>query len=229
MDTSVPAARLHPAGAVPEPRPRRAVHDRQLRLPRPLRTGDRQLVAPVRASAPHPAFDATMVHSKHRDTIVDYLGTHQHLAVDLALLGRRRRRDVPTQRRATLLRGPVGFRFPLALLGRRRRAGVVGRRRRVLPHRGPRRQPAARTAVRLPRLVHGRGATVPAETSRPTSFRSARNAVSSPGDAPSGSHSNVGGTDRKGLQGPVRRRPDVQAERPSSVRRDSQGPRDHAL
>ncbi|MGB6058324.1 MAG: DUF4166 domain-containing protein [Microthrixaceae bacterium] len=29
------------------------------------------------------AFDATMIHSKERDTIVDYLGTHQHLAVDL--------------------------------------------------------------------------------------------------------------------------------------------------
>jgi hypothetical protein len=29
------------------------------------------------------AFDATMIFSKHRDTIVDYLGTHQHLAVDL--------------------------------------------------------------------------------------------------------------------------------------------------
>lgn len=30
------------------------------------------------------AFDATMIYSKRRDTIVDYLGTHQHLAVDLA-------------------------------------------------------------------------------------------------------------------------------------------------
>ncbi|MCC5952988.1 MAG: DUF4166 domain-containing protein [Acidimicrobiia bacterium] len=28
-------------------------------------------------------FDATMIHSKQRDTIVDYLGTHQHLAVDI--------------------------------------------------------------------------------------------------------------------------------------------------
>ncbi|HEY4023818.1 MAG TPA: DUF4166 domain-containing protein, partial [Pseudonocardiaceae bacterium] len=30
-------------------------------------------------------WDATMVHSAERDTIVDYLGTHQHLAVDLHL------------------------------------------------------------------------------------------------------------------------------------------------
>jgi hypothetical protein len=28
-------------------------------------------------------FAATMIHSKERDTIVDYLGTHQHLAVDI--------------------------------------------------------------------------------------------------------------------------------------------------
>ncbi|WP_104109224.1 DUF4166 domain-containing protein [Arthrobacter sp. N199823] len=30
-------------------------------------------------------FDATMVHSKERGAIVDYLGTHQHLATDLVL------------------------------------------------------------------------------------------------------------------------------------------------
>jgi uncharacterized protein DUF4166 len=29
------------------------------------------------------AFDATMIHSPDRGTIVDYLGTHQHLAVDI--------------------------------------------------------------------------------------------------------------------------------------------------
>ena len=38
------------------------------------------------------AFDATMIMSEQRGTIVDYLGTHQHLAVVLARLGRRRRR-----------------------------------------------------------------------------------------------------------------------------------------
>lgn len=32
---------------------------------------------------PHREFDATMIFSKRRDTIVDCLGTHQHLAVDL--------------------------------------------------------------------------------------------------------------------------------------------------
>ena len=29
-------------------------------------------------------FDATMIHSKQRNAIVDFLGTHQHLAVDIA-------------------------------------------------------------------------------------------------------------------------------------------------
>ena len=75
-----------------------------------------------------------------RDTIVDYLGSHQHLAVDIALLGRRRRGDVPPQRRAALLRRAARVPLPTALLGHRRRPRVVGRRRRLLPHRGSRRQ-----------------------------------------------------------------------------------------
>ena len=63
------------------------------------------------------AFDATMIFSKHRDTIVDYLGTHQHLAVDLQcwvdddgamciLSGEQR-----------FYEGPVAFRFPLIFSG----------------------------------------------------------------------------------------------------------------
>ena len=63
------------------------------------------------------AFDATMIFSKHRDTIVDYLGTHQHLAVDLQcwvdddgamciLSGEQRSYE-----------GPVAFRFPLIFSG----------------------------------------------------------------------------------------------------------------
>ena len=62
-------------------------------------------------------FDATMVFDAQRRQVVDYLGTHQHLAVDLvaevaddgALLlrsGEQRFRE-----------GPVDFRFPLALSG----------------------------------------------------------------------------------------------------------------
>lgn len=62
-------------------------------------------------------FDATMVYSDERSLIVDYLGTHQHLAVDLHL-------DVD-ERGGLRLRsgdqrfyeGPVSFRFPLLLSG----------------------------------------------------------------------------------------------------------------
>ena len=61
-------------------------------------------------------FDATMVLSDGR--VLDYLGTHQHLAVDL---------DVSVEPDGSLLlrsgaqrfyEGPVGFRFPLLFSGR---------------------------------------------------------------------------------------------------------------
>jgi hypothetical protein len=63
------------------------------------------------------AFDATMIHSKQRNTIVDYLGTHQHLAVDLAC-------SVDDSGAMCLRSGEqrfyerrLGFRFPLTLSG----------------------------------------------------------------------------------------------------------------
>lgn len=63
-------------------------------------------------------FDATMVRSSSDGHIVDYLGTHQHLAVDLEL-----RADADG---ALLLRsdaqrfyeGPLAFRFPMLCSGR---------------------------------------------------------------------------------------------------------------
>jgi hypothetical protein len=63
------------------------------------------------------AFDATMIHSPTRGTIVDYLGTHQHLAVDLDCR--------PDDEGAMCIRsgdqrfreGRVAFRIPLALSG----------------------------------------------------------------------------------------------------------------
>ena len=63
------------------------------------------------------AFDATMIMSEQRGTIVDYLGTHQHLAVVLhcsvddggALCLRS-----SAQR---FYEGPIGFRFPLLFSG----------------------------------------------------------------------------------------------------------------
>jgi Domain of unknown function (DUF4166) len=63
------------------------------------------------------AFDATMIFSKRRDTIVDYLGTHQHLAVDLECWvdddGAMR---IRSGEQRFYERG-VAFRFPLILSG----------------------------------------------------------------------------------------------------------------
>jgi hypothetical protein len=63
-------------------------------------------------------FDATMIHSRQRDRIVDYLGTHQHLAVDIEL-------SVDEQTKGLRLRsgeqrfyeGPIAFRFPMLFSG----------------------------------------------------------------------------------------------------------------
>jgi hypothetical protein len=62
-------------------------------------------------------FDATMVYSTQRNLIVDYLGTHQHLAVDIhpsvAENGGIKLRS-GAQR---FYEGPVGFRFPMLFSG----------------------------------------------------------------------------------------------------------------
>ncbi|HVC93528.1 MAG TPA: DUF4166 domain-containing protein [Pirellulales bacterium] len=62
-------------------------------------------------------FDAYMVHSPRRGCIVDYLGTHQHLAVDIALSVDERgglRLRSGAQR---FYEGVVAFRFPSAFSG----------------------------------------------------------------------------------------------------------------
>ena len=62
-------------------------------------------------------FDATMIYSEERDRVVDYLGTHQHLAVDIDLSVSDRggmRLRTGAQR---LYAGPLGVDFPLALSG----------------------------------------------------------------------------------------------------------------
>ena len=62
-------------------------------------------------------FDAYMVYSEERRCIVDYLGTHQHLAVDLEVSvapnGGIRIRSGEQR----FYEGPIGFRFPLAFSG----------------------------------------------------------------------------------------------------------------
>jgi hypothetical protein len=63
-------------------------------------------------------FDATMIYSEKRGRIVDYLGTHQHLAVDLDLAVEP---DGSLHLRSDAQRfyeGPVGFRFPMLFSGR---------------------------------------------------------------------------------------------------------------
>jgi hypothetical protein len=62
-------------------------------------------------------FDAYMIYSERRRRIVDYLGTHQHLAVDLDLSVDERgglRLRSGAQR---FFEGPVGFSFPLLFSG----------------------------------------------------------------------------------------------------------------
>jgi hypothetical protein len=63
-------------------------------------------------------FDATMIYSAKRGRIVDYLGTHQHLAVDLDLTVEP---DGSLHLRSDAQRfyeGPVGFNFPMLFSGR---------------------------------------------------------------------------------------------------------------
>ena len=63
------------------------------------------------------AFDATMVFSKRRDTIVDYLGTHQHLAVDLQCSVDDEGAMCIRSGEQRFYEGPVAFRFPQTFSG----------------------------------------------------------------------------------------------------------------
>jgi len=62
-------------------------------------------------------FDATMIYSEHRGTVVDYLGTHQHLAVELDLKVDDRGGLVLRSGVQRFYEGPLGFRFPLLASG----------------------------------------------------------------------------------------------------------------
>lgn len=65
----------------------------------------------------HRRFDATMIHSPERGRVVDYLGTHQHLAVDIDLSvdpnGGLRLRSGEQR----FYEGPLAFRFPMMFSG----------------------------------------------------------------------------------------------------------------
>ena len=62
-------------------------------------------------------FDATMIHSKSRDTIVDYLGTHQHLAVDIDCHVDDEGAMCIRSSEQRFHEGRIAFRFPLLFSG----------------------------------------------------------------------------------------------------------------
>lgn len=62
-------------------------------------------------------FDAYMVYSEERQCIVDYLGTHQHLAVDLELSVAPNGGLKLRSRAQRFYEGPVAFPFPLLFSG----------------------------------------------------------------------------------------------------------------
>ena len=63
------------------------------------------------------AFDATMIHSRSRGLIIDYLGTHQHLAVDIHCTVDDVGAMCLRSGEQRFYEGRVGFRFPLLLSG----------------------------------------------------------------------------------------------------------------
>jgi len=63
-------------------------------------------------------FDATMIYSERRGRVVDYLGTHQHLAADVELEVDERGGLVLRTDEQRFYAGRVGFRFPMLASGR---------------------------------------------------------------------------------------------------------------
>lgn len=62
-------------------------------------------------------FDAYMIYSPERNVIVDYLGTHQHLAVDLHLSVDERGGLCIRSGEQRFYEGPLAFRFPMLFSG----------------------------------------------------------------------------------------------------------------
>ncbi|MFW0790400.1 DUF4166 domain-containing protein [Gordonia sp. CPCC 205333] len=63
------------------------------------------------------AFDATMIMSAQRGRVVDYLGTHQHLAVDLDITVDDRGGITLNSGDQRFYEGVIGFRFPMLFSG----------------------------------------------------------------------------------------------------------------
>ncbi len=62
-------------------------------------------------------FDAYMIYSEQRGLIVDYLGSHQHLAVDIAMTVAPNGGMQLRSGEQRFYEGPFAFRFPMALSG----------------------------------------------------------------------------------------------------------------
>jgi hypothetical protein len=62
-------------------------------------------------------FDAYMIHSAQRNLIVDYLGTHQHLAVDIDISVAPNRGLRLRSGEQRFYEGVIGFRFPMFFSG----------------------------------------------------------------------------------------------------------------
>jgi hypothetical protein len=62
-------------------------------------------------------FDATMVYSNQRKRIVDYLGTHQHLAVDIDIKAADNGGLALTSGAQRFYEGPFAFQFPMLFSG----------------------------------------------------------------------------------------------------------------
>jgi len=75
-------------------------------------TWNRDFGAPLRRR-----FDATMIYSEQRGRIVDYLGTHQHLAVDIDLSVDERGGMHVRSAAQRFYEGPVAFDFPMIFSG----------------------------------------------------------------------------------------------------------------
>lgn len=80
---------------------------------------DRETVTWVRNfHTGHPRrFDAYMIYSQQRGKVVDYLGTHQHLAVDINLSVDERGGLKIRSGEQRFYEGPIAFRFPLIFSG----------------------------------------------------------------------------------------------------------------
>lgn len=62
-------------------------------------------------------FDATMIYSEQKGKIIDYLGTHQHLAVEIDMYAAENGGIGLRSGKQFFYEGPLGFKFPMVFSG----------------------------------------------------------------------------------------------------------------